>query len=187
MIPTVSTYLSLVLSQALLSYSTLIMLTRISPPGVATDTSEPTSLPSRLFAMGESLEIFPSNGSASALPTIVYVSSSSSGNSLNVTDFPRVTTSWFSSSFSMITELRIIFSTCAIRVSTKACSSLAASYSEFSERSTSHALFLYVQLPLVYVQFLNNVILPLIFLSPLVSCSNFYLLTLQTLLFIFIA
>src|SRR5699024_2566708 len=143
LISSVYTYLSLVLSQSLLSYSTLIMLMRISPFVVATDTFEATSLPSRLVTMGESLEIFPSNGSASALPTIVYVSSSPSGSSLKVTDFPKVTTLESLSSFSIMTALRIIFSICEIRLSTKACSSLAASYSEFSDKSPNpRAIFI---------------------------------------------
>src|SRR5699024_9632552 len=41
----------------------------------------------------------------------------------------------FSSSFSIITAFLIIFSRCAILVSTNACSSLAESYSEFSDKS----------------------------------------------------
>lgn len=52
-------------------YLIAMILTFISPPGVCTTTSSPTLLPSRLLAIGESLDIFPSKGSASALPTIV--------------------------------------------------------------------------------------------------------------------
>lgn len=52
------------------AYSTFRIFTRISPPGVVTLTSSPTERPISPLAIGESLEIFPANGSDSALPTI---------------------------------------------------------------------------------------------------------------------
>ena len=54
---------------------------------------------------------------------------------LKVTVLPMETSSWSTPSLSMISAKRIIFSNVVIRPSTKACSSLADSYSEFSERS----------------------------------------------------
>ena len=67
------------------------MVTDISPPGVIIFTSSPLERPISPFAIGESFEIRPSIGFASAEPTIVYVSSSPSGSSLNVTVFPSCT------------------------------------------------------------------------------------------------
>lgn len=66
----------------------------MSPPGVAIITWSPNCLPIKACAIGESLEILPENGSASALPTIVYSSSSPSGNSWKVTVLPMETSSW---------------------------------------------------------------------------------------------
>ena len=104
----------------------------MSPPGVAIITWSPNCLPIKACAIGESLEILPENGSASALPTIVY---SFFHQFLKVTVLPMETSSWSTPSLSMISAKRIIFSNVVIRPSTKACSSLADSYSEFSERS----------------------------------------------------
>ena len=53
-------------------------------------TSSFNFLPIIPLAIGESFEILPSIGFASALPTIVYVSSSPSGNSINVTFLPMI-------------------------------------------------------------------------------------------------
>ena len=69
---------SLELFAALLGYiidashyfiSTILSLS--TPAGAATSTSSPTRLSSNAFPIGDSLEIFPSPGLASTLPTIV--------------------------------------------------------------------------------------------------------------------
>ena len=70
-----------------MNYEIVLTSTSISPPGVEIFTLSPTVLPNKPLAIGESFEISPSNGSASAEPTIVYVSSSPSGSSINVTVF----------------------------------------------------------------------------------------------------
>ena len=60
-------------SSQMISYtdSIFVILTFISPPGVWITTSSFNFLPRIPFAIGESFEIFPSIGFASALPTIV--------------------------------------------------------------------------------------------------------------------
>ena len=75
-----------------LPYFTSIIVTVISPPGVVTVTFSPFLWPTNPLAIGDSFEILPFNGSASAAPTIWYVSGSSS-SSWNVTDFPTETSS----------------------------------------------------------------------------------------------
>src|SRR5699024_1394958 len=74
-------------------YFTETILTKKSPPGVEIFTSSFTFLPIKACAIGESLEILPAKGSDSALPTIVYSSSSPSGNSLKTTVLPIETSS----------------------------------------------------------------------------------------------
>ena len=55
--------------------------------------------------------------------------------SIKVTEVPSETASLLSSASQMIFALRIMFSSVVIRPSTNACSSFAASYSEFSDKS----------------------------------------------------
>ena len=62
--------------------------TSYEPFGLSTVTISPTLWSNNAFAIGDSLEILLSNGSASCDPTILYSSSSSSSTYLIETVFP---------------------------------------------------------------------------------------------------
>src|SRR5690606_32743989 len=64
-----------------LRHSIFKILNWIVPSGAGTLTVSPSCLPISAEPIGDSLEIFWEIGSDSALPTIVYVSTSPSGNS----------------------------------------------------------------------------------------------------------
>ena len=100
-----------------------------------TATSSPTSWPSRASPRGDSLEIRPLPGSASADPTMRKISGSSP-RSTTVTREPRRTLSEGPSS-SMRTACFRVDSMVRIRPSKKACSFLASSYPTFSMMSPS--------------------------------------------------
>ncbi len=105
----------------------------MSPPGVAIITWSPNCLPIKACAIGESLEILP-NGSAWYFPPLciplLLLHQAILGKSLTDGNFV-----WSDAIIIDDSAKRIIFSNVVIRPSTKACSSLADSYSEFSERS----------------------------------------------------
>src|SRR5437588_11026595 len=105
------------------------MSMREEPPGVSTETSSPTLLPSRALPTGDSIEIRPLPGSASAEPTMVKASSPYSSCTLTVEPTSTIPFAWVPS---MMLALRTIFSSRRIRPSTKPCSFLASSYSAFS-------------------------------------------------------
>ena len=121
------------------NYLIFVILYWWSPIGVRTVTTAPVFLPRMAAPMGDSLEIFPANGSASVVPTMMYswsLSSSNSGaRSSMMTVVPSSTCVLRFLELSMTTA---VFSICSIswtRPSMRACSSLAASYSEFSLKS----------------------------------------------------
>ena len=106
-----------------------------SPPGVSTFTISPTCFPSNAFPTGDSLEIFPFKLFASVEPTILYSNSSSNSISKILTLHPMLILSRSTSSSTTTSAFFKIFSMSSIRASISLCSSFAASYSAFSERS----------------------------------------------------
>src|SRR5260370_690611 len=101
----------------------------VEPPGVTTETSSPTCLPRRALPAGDSSEIRPLLGAASAEPTIVNASSPYSSWTFTVE--PTSTTP-LTCLPSVMLAFRTSFSSRRIRPSTKPCSFLASSYSAFS-------------------------------------------------------
>ena len=106
-----------------------------SPPGVSTFTISPTCFPSNAFPTGDSLEIFPFKLFASVEPTILYSNSSSNSISKILTLHPMLILSRSTSSSTTTSAFFKIFSMSSMRASISLCSSFAASYSAFSERS----------------------------------------------------
>ena len=111
-----------------------MILTCISPPGVSTLTVSPTLCPTKLWAIGDSFEILPANGSASA-KTYDLISFWFIIIFLKTTVLPIATSSAAIEPLSMISAWFNMFSTSLIRPSSIDCSFFAASYSEFSDRS----------------------------------------------------
>ena len=103
-----------------------------SPAGTFTTTFSPFFLPSRARPTGLSFEIRPSDGLASAEPTIVNASVPSGLSTLTVEPIWTWSVEWCSS---MMIAFLISASSVWIRPSTNACSFLASSYSAFSDRS----------------------------------------------------
>src|SRR5207245_11718359 len=106
-------------------YRTSTISILVEPAGVSTETSSPTRLPSSALPTGDSSEIRPLLGSASADPTMVKASSPYSSCTLTVE--PTSTTP-LTCLPSMMLALRTSFSSSRMRPSTKPCSFLASSY-----------------------------------------------------------
>src|SRR5450756_203972 len=109
----------------------LIAYVKSLPFGSRTVIFSPALRPRSARPTGDSLEIFPSAGRASAEPTIENVSRPSRLSTTTV----EPSAAWSERGFSMITAVLSMPSRVWIRPSTKACSFLASSYSAFSERS----------------------------------------------------
>ena len=103
-----------------------------SPAGTFTTTFSPFLRPSRARPTGDSLEIRPAAGFASAEPTIMNVSGPSSPSTLTVEPIWTWSVEVCSS---MSVAFLIMPSSVWMRPSTNACSFLASSYSAFSLRS----------------------------------------------------
>ena len=107
----------------------------IIPAGVSTSTISSLCAPIRAFPTGDSLEIFPSRLFASVEPTIWNSISSSYSRSSTSTLHPILILSESTSSSTTTSAFFRIFSISSILASISRCSSFAASYSAFSERS----------------------------------------------------
>ena len=105
------------------------------PTCVSTVTRSPTFFPSKALPTGDSLEILPFKLFASVDPTILYISSSSNSRSKIFTWHPILIEPTSTSSSSTISAFFNIFSISSIRASISRCSSFAASYSAFSDKS----------------------------------------------------
>src|SRR2546429_3049467 len=101
----------------------------VEPPGVTTETSSPTCLPSSALPTGDSSEMRPLLGSASAEPTMVKASSPYSSCTFTVDPTSTMPLTCLPS---MMLAFRTSFSRRRTRPSTKPCSFLASSYSAFS-------------------------------------------------------
>ena len=105
-----------------------------APASVSTVTVSPFLCPRIALPTGDSFEILPLRLLASVEPTILYSTSSSNSTSRSVTVQPMLM--FFVSCSSVTTSAFLrIFSISSIRASISRCSSFAASYSAFSERS----------------------------------------------------
>ena len=80
-----------------------------SPEGVSIVTISPNLCPINPKPTGDSLEILPFIGSASAEPTIEYSTSSSNSKSYNFTVEPTLTMSLFTSSSSITSACEAFF------------------------------------------------------------------------------
>src|SRR5699024_9167481 len=107
----------------------------MSPSCVSTVTISPTDFPISACPTGDSLEIFPSRLFASVEPTILNSISSSNVMSNTLTVHPTLILSKSTSSSTTTSAFFRIPSSSSIRASISLCSSFAASYSAFSERS----------------------------------------------------
>ena len=105
------------------------------PDGSSTSTISPVCAPIRAFPTGDSLEILPSRLFASVEPTSFSSISSSNSKSCTLTLHPTLILSRSTSSSTTTSAFFRIFSISSIRASISLCSSLAASYSAFSDRS----------------------------------------------------
>src|SRR5256714_7691212 len=101
----------------------------VEPPGVITETSSPTCFPRSALPTGDSSEMRPLLGSASADPTMVKASSPYSSCTLTVDPTSTMPLTCLPS---MMLAFRTSFSRRRTRPSTKPCSFLASSYSAFS-------------------------------------------------------
>ena len=107
----------------------------ITPACVSTSTTSPIFLPIRACPTGDSLEIFPSRLFASVDPTILNSISSSNVTSNTLIVHPTLILSRSTSSSTTTSAFLRIPSNSSILASISRCSSFAASYSAFSERS----------------------------------------------------
>ena len=106
-----------------------------APACVSTVITSPTFFPIKAFPTGDSLEIFPFKLFASVEPTILYSNSSLYSTSKIFTLHPMLITSKSTSSSSTTSAFFKIFSNSSILASMSRCSSFAASYSAFSDKS----------------------------------------------------
>ena len=105
------------------------------PAGISTSTTSPVCAPISAFPTGDSLEILPSRLLASVEPTIFSSMSSSNSKSCTLTLHPTLILSRSTSSSTTTSAFFKIFSISSIRASMSLCSSFAASYSAFSDKS----------------------------------------------------
>ena len=112
--------------------STLYLRT---PACVSTETVCPFLAPIRALPTGDSFEILPLRLLASDEPTILYSRSSLNSRSRILTLQPMLILLRSTSSSTTTSAFLRIFSRASILASISRCSSLAASYSAFSERS----------------------------------------------------
>ena len=107
----------------------------MTPAGDSTSTTASFFLPISAMPNGDSLEMKPFKLFASVEPTMENSISSSNSISRILTRQPTLITSPATSSSSMISAFFKIFSSSTILASISACSSFAASYSSFSDKS----------------------------------------------------
>ena len=120
------------------SYNERLMsstLYSITPACVSTVTTSPICLPINAWPTGDSLEIFPSRLFASVEPTSLNSISSSNVMSNTFTVHPILILLKSTSSSTTTSAFLRIASSSSIRASMSLCSSFAASYSAFSDKS----------------------------------------------------
>src|SRR5258708_925167 len=116
-------------------HSTFTTSKALAPPGVTTSTLAPFFLPTSARASGDAIEILPAFASASGSPTICQTAFLSVSSSIKVTVAPNLTVSPDSFETSMTSARASLSSSSAMRPSLSDCSSFAAWYSAFSDRS----------------------------------------------------